>query len=349
MTLRVLQLGPYPPPEGGVSRNMLAIRDELRAGGHSCSIIATSQSTKVDDENDVHHPPSVFRLLRLLKSLEFDVLHLHIGGNVTARVLALAAACAFIARGKSILTLHSGAYPLTEAAKAASPTSIRGRIFRRFSRVIAVNDAITDVFRRYGISSDRINVIAPYALQPPDENVKVPKGLSDFCERHSPVLLSVGGLEKDYDPLFQVAAMKDVLAEFPGAGLMMIGDGSMRREVETAVANCAFPENIFLAGNIEHGVTLNLISDADIVLRTTLFDGDAISVREALFFGTPVIATDTHSRPEGVHLIAIGDGNALLGKIKEIVAAGTKDRPRSSPDASNIKAVVDLYEDLARN
>ena len=126
------------------------------------------------------------------------------------------------------------------------------------------------------------------------------------------MLLSVGGLEKDYDPLFQIAAMKDILAEFPNAGLMIVGDGSMRGEVEKAVASSGYAHHISLAGNVDHAVTLHLINDADVLLRTTLFDGDAISVREALFLGTPVIATDNAMRPDGVHLIRIGDKDELV-------------------------------------
>ncbi len=346
MPLHILQLGPYPPPEGGISRNMLAIRDDLLARGHSCSIIATSKSSRLSKKADVYHPRSTIALLRLLSSLKHDVLHLHIGGDVNMRVLALAAACSFYGRDKSVLTLHSGEYPLTEEARTASPNSIRGRIFRRFSRIIAVNEAIADVFRRSGVSAHRINVIPPYSLQRPDEEVTVPKELSDFCGKHSPLLLSVGGLEKDYDPLFQIDALKDILAKFPNAGLMIVGDGSMRSEIGAAIAASGHTKNILLAGNTEHAVTLHLINGADILLRTTLFDGDAISIREALFLGTPVIATDTGSRPEGVHLIAIGDRGALVEKIKAVILAGKQERTEFPPDDASIKKVVDLYEEL---
>ncbi|MCV4567241.1 hypothetical protein OFB72_32285, partial [Escherichia coli] len=53
-------------------------------------------------------------------------------------------------------------------------------------------------------------------------------------------------------------------------------------------------------GDLPHVITLQMISSANVLLRTTRFDGDAISVREALFLGTPVIATDNGMRPEGV-------------------------------------------------
>ena len=39
---------------------------------------------------------------------------------------------------------------------------------------------------------------------------------------------------------------------------------------------------------------------ADVTLCTTLYDGDAVSVREGLDLGTPVIATENGMHPVGV-------------------------------------------------
>ena len=348
MPLNVLQLGPFPPPVGGISRNILAIRDEIRRRGHCCSIIATSRSSSVEDEPDVYHPRSAVELLKLIATIEFDVVHLHIGGDVTRRVLSMASAVALFGRGRSVLTLHSGAYPQTAEGKSANSRSARGLIFRRFTRIIAVNEKIAAVFERYGVVKDRIIVILPYSLSLPDESVKVPKDLRSFYSAHSPVLLAVGGLEPDYDPLFQIAAMEDILKEFPKAGLMIVGDGSLRAEVETAVSNSEYAEKIMLAGNIDHPVTLHLIKDAEILLRTTLFDGDAISVREALFLGTPVIATDNGMRPDGVNLMTSGNREELVAALKQCVKEGRSATNAAAGDTSNISAVVDLYEELSK-
>ncbi len=347
MPMHILQLGPYPPPEGGISRNMLAIRDELRVGGHRCSIAATSRSSRVGAEPDVYHPGSALALIRLLASLKFDVLHLHIGGDIGTRVLLLAFAATVFGRGQCILTLHSGQFPLTNEAKNAGPQSIRGRIFRRFVRIIAVSNPIADVFRRYGVPDERIEVIVPFSAKLPDPEVEVPAILDDFRRKHSPMLLAVGGLEKDYDPLFQITAMKDIVAEFPSAGLMIVGDGSMRAEVEQAVSASGHAGAIMIAGNIDHAVTLHLIDASDLLLRTTLFDGDAISVREALFLGTPVIATDNGMRPERVHVIAIGDRRALIENVSEAVKGGKHERAISPPDDKNIEKIIKVYKEIA--
>lgn len=346
MALHVLQLGPYPPPVGGVSRNMLAIRDEILRNGDVCSIIATTKSSDAKIEPDVYHPGSALGLIKQVRALKFDVLHLHVGGELNVRVLALAFACSVLGGNRSVLTVHSGAYPQTEEAKRARPFSIRGMIFRRFSRVIAVNEQIAGVFRRFGVTDEKIRVIAPYSLQEPDPFVAIPEELKNFCERHSPVLLAVGGLEPDYDPLFQVAAMKEILALYPNAGLMIVGDGSIRRNVEEAIEKTKFSEHICLAGNVEHAVTLHLIRNADILLRTTLFDGDAISVREALYLGTPVIATDNGSRPRGVVLIENDDRSGLAEAVRTAVSNGKRTVSTQENGNENIAAVVGSYREL---
>ncbi len=347
MPLHVVQLGPVPPPEGGISRNMLAIRGELRAAGHRCSIIATSKSTVESTEPDVYHPRTKTGLIELLRKLDYDVLHLHIGGDVTKRVLALAFACTFFGGKRSVLTLHSGGFATTDAAKNAKPTSLAGLIFRRFSRIIAVNEDLANVFRRYGVVDERLSVVLPFSLKAPDENITIPAELASFRETHAPMLLAVGGLEKDYDPLMQIDAMREIVRDMPNAGLMIAGSGSMRSEVEAAIQNSGCANNIHLAGNVDHAVTLHLMRDADVVLRTTLFDGDAISVREALFLGTPVIATDNGMRPDGVELIAVGDKDALVERVKEMAKGEKQVKANGKADNGNIAKILTIYNDLA--
>lgn len=346
MAMHVLQLGPYPPPEGGVSRNMLAIRDELFRAGQKCSIIATTKGVSNTGEIDVHRPSSTFALLKLLVTTRYDILHLHVGGEVTPRVLSLAFACSVFGRGRSVLTLHSGGYPETKEAVLAKPKTIRGMIFRRFSQIIAVNEKIADVFRLYGVADQRISVILPFSLQRPDGNVNVPPPIAEFYKTHSPILLAVGGLEKEYDPLFQIAAMKDILEHFPHAGLVIAGSGSMLDEIEQTVAKSGYAENIYIAGNIEHRVILHLVNDADVLLRTTLFDGDAISVREAIFLGTPVIATDNGMRPAGVHLMPVGDADSLVSEVISAINSPLTKSTVTCDDTKNIDEVLKVYKEL---
>ncbi len=347
--MHVLQLGPYPPPEGGINRNILAIREELRHAGHRCSIIATSRSSCVEPETDVYRPRSAAGLLKLLFTLKYDVLHLHIGGDITTRLLMLVAACGVIGRGKNVFSLHSGGYPLTEEGMSARPRSFRGWLFRRFERLIAVNPSIAEVFERYGIEHERIREIAPFVTQLPEDKVVVPEQLERFVATHSPFMITVGLLEPEYDLELQIQALGHILMELPNAGLMIIGEGSLHARLRSVIDNCEYKDRMMLAGDVPHSVTLHLIQRADMLLRTTLYDGDAISVREALFLGTPVIATDNGMRPDGPRLINTNDKAAIVKAVSETVAAqngNVRKSLRAQDSRANIRAILDLYTEL---
>jgi glycosyltransferase involved in cell wall biosynthesis len=341
--MRVLQLGPYPPPEGGINRNMLAVRDELCKIGHQCLIIATAKSSKITPEPYVYHPRTPLELIKLLLKLNCDVLHLHIGGNISRRILGLMAACAFFGRGKSVLTLHSGGYAL-ENHKTAKPRSLAGMIFRQFKKIICVNALMIEMFERFGVKTEKLHLIYPFVLQSPDETVKVPSALEEFAEKHKPFLLAVCLLEDTYDLFMQIDSMGKVLREFPDAGLMIVGSGSLEDELKEAIAAKPYSQNILLTGDVEHKITLHLINKADVLLRTTLYDGDAIAVREAMHLETPVIATDNKMRPEGIRLIPMHDEEALIEAIGDLAAQSKKTKTEKPDDRSNIAEVLKVYE-----
>lgn len=344
--MHVLQLGPYPPPEGGINRNMLAIREELRKRGHQCSIIAVAKSTRVTPEEDVYHPRTPRNVIKLLKKLDYDVLHLHVGGEINKRFLSLIAVCAFFGRGKSVLSVHSGGYPFSKEGRAAKPNSIRGAIFRRYEHIIAVNPLIAEVFERYGLAKEKISVVYPFVLRNPDNTVEIPQKLKEFAEKHSPFLLTVCLLEDTYDLFMQIEAMDRILQKFPEAGLMIVGSGSLETDLKKAIAGKPYSDRIFLTGDVEHKITLHLINRADILLRTTKFDGDAIAVREALFLETPVIATDNKMRPEGVHLIPVRDENALVEMIESLAARERPPKVFKAEDRGNIDEVLSIYDEI---
>lgn len=344
--MRVLQLGAYPPPHGGVSRNMMAIRDELVASGHECSIIATSRSTRIESEPDVYRPASAFALLKLLATLKFDVLHIHIGGAIPPRVAALMFCCTLFSSGRSVLTLHSGGYPLSDEGRRASKHSIRGFIFRRFARIIVVNKMMAEMFGRFGVEQGRVRIILPFSHELPDKRVAIPENIRDFAAGREPFLLSTSLLEKEYDISLQIKALASVLEEFPRAGLLIAGSGSLEKELREEIRNTGYSGHILMTGDVDHKIALNLIDDCDTLLRTTHFDGDAISVREALFLETPVIATDNGMRPEGVDLIPVGDSAALAEKITSIARREKREKGKRIEDRSNLLAVVKLYKEI---
>ena len=258
----------------------------------------------------------------------------------------LIAVCAFFGRGKSVLSIHSGGYPSSKEGKSAKRHSIRGAIFRQFEKIITVNPLIAEVFEKYGIAGENIKVVYPFVHRNPDPAVEIPKNLKDFAENHSPFLLTVCLLEDTYDLFMQIDAMEKVLEKLPDAGLMIAGSGSLEKDLKKAIASKNYADRIFLAGDVEHKITLHLIKKADILLRTTKFDGDAIAVREALFLDTPVIATDNGLRPAGVNLIPIHDADALREKLEQLANDSKIIKQQKPDDKSNITKILNIYEEV---
>ena len=108
--MKVVQLGPYPPPHGGVQTNLVAIREYLRRTGHSCDAVNLTRF-RARTAEACYYPEGAIALMRLLWQLPADILHLHFGGDLTPRLLGLALFCTLLPGRKTVLTFHSGGYP----------------------------------------------------------------------------------------------------------------------------------------------------------------------------------------------------------------------------------------------
>jgi glycogen synthase len=350
--MKVLLIGPYPPPHGGVESNLVAIRNFLLKRKVPCAVINVTRHRKTETDR-VYYPTTSFDLLRLLIRLDYNIIHMHVGGNLSTRLLALGLVCCLMPRSKTVFTFHSGGYPSSPRGRSTQAFSFTGFVLRRFDKLIAVNSAIVDFFRKVGARDERICLICPHSFPGTSSSGNetgaepIPESLATFLETHSPNLISVGGLETEYDIPLQIGVLGRLREEFADAGLLLIGSGSLEKELRDLVAAQPDADHMLLAGDVPHSATLQAIAQSDIMLRTTLYDGDAISVREALHLGIPVIATDNGMRPPGVRLIPTSDREALFDAIREVLSA---ERPTASSEApadeANLEAIFHLYQEL---
>lgn len=342
--MRVLLLGPYPPPHGGVQTNLVAIREFLLKNGIPCSVINITRHRESDAE-EVYYPKSPAQVIQLLARLDYDLLHLHIGGMLTNRLLALSLLCARWPGKKSVMTFHSGGFPSTPEGQALGPSSFAGLALRSFDGIIAVNDEIIRFLRRIGVRPERARQISPYAFLGGD-GAPLPPALEEFFASHDPVLTSVGLLEPEYDLPLQIEALTPIRQKFPNGGLLMIGSGSLESRLRDKIAASRAAAHILLPGDVPHASTIEAMKRSRMLLRTTLYDGDALSVREALQLGTPVIATDNGMRPPGVRLIPKSDLQALVSAIEVELQQSGPNQPVSVTGEGNIESVFDFYRDL---
>lgn len=343
--MRVLQVGPYSPPHGGIQAHVVALRKYLQQQDVICDVIDLNRFRKTDGQG-VFGPRNALHLLWLLLTLPADLIHLHIGGNLTPRLLVLSLICGWLPGRKSVLTFHSGGYPSSPEGQRAAPKTVRGWIMRQFDRVIGVNQEIVDVFKRYGLPGKHVSLIQPHSLPPGPPTVDIPEPLRSFQSTHKPILLSVGLLEPEYDLPLQIDVIGLIREKFATAGLILIGSGSLEPDLRDRINSKVYDRDVLLCGDVDRDVTLMVISDCDVFLRTTLFDGDSISVREALHFGVPVIASDCAARPEGVNLVPKTDLNALLAAIETCLSQPRSRQTEHEAHDENLESVFKLYQEL---
>ena len=85
---------------------------------------------------------------------------------------------------------------------------------------------------------------------------------------------------------------------------------------------------------------------SDCFIRNTSTDGDSISIKEALFLGIKVIASNCVDRPDGVELIKVGD----LTKVEGHVSMTSNIKQAQLPFQQNGGAdILKLYKEITSN
>jgi glycosyltransferase involved in cell wall biosynthesis len=323
--------------------------DFLRQRGIPCDVVNLTRF-KRPSENGIYYPPNALAVAAHLLSHPYDIIHLHIGGRIWPQQLALALACALLPGTKLVFTFHSGGYPSSPEGRSAHSGTLRAFVLRRFDALIAVNEEIAAFFRTLGIEPSRIHVISPYLGlgSIAQSQSSLPQQVSDFLAAHHPVLISVGGLEPEYDVSLQMKALGAIRAKHPQAGLLVAGSGSLDEVIRKECSLLPYAEHILLNGDLAHDLTLQAMQASDIMLRTTWYDGDAISVREGLHLGIPVIASDNGMRPEGTHLIPARELEALVAAVERILNNPPPRVPILPESNRNLEQVLAVYQGLSK-
>lgn len=189
--------------------------------------------------------------------------------------------------------------------------------FLLFRRVICVNTNIADFFKSLGVKSERILIIPPFAFDTNPGNNSLPKTIRSFIETKTPLLCNIGLLEPEYDLELLLRAFRRFVEKKPEAGLIMIGSGSLHAELEKEITKIGLQGKALLAGDLNHTTTLRVLASSDCYIRSSLYDGDCISLKEAIHLGIPAIVTDTGLRPKEAILFPIRDEGALFRLIVE--------------------------------
>jgi glycosyltransferase involved in cell wall biosynthesis len=309
--MRILLVGPYPPPHGGISVHVSGIYRQSIAAGMQCAVLNTSLI------------PDRLRFARQLASYAARgwTLHLHTNGhNRNSWLLALLCGIAGRWNGGSMLTLHSGMMPDYVLTGPAWRGKLAGFVCRLYSRVICVGPALRDAAISLGTPIGRTE-IAPAYLAVESPEAPLDPRIFAWIERHRPLLSTTLFFRPEYGFELLVEGIAR-LRRHPALGCLFMGSGEQSVQASKRVRDAGLENDVLLLGDVDHDTCLALMRRSHVFVRTTLEDGDSVSVREALALGVPVVASRVGVRPTGTILFHPGDVEDMLSKVDLAWAGG---------------------------
>jgi glycosyltransferase involved in cell wall biosynthesis len=106
------------------------------------------------------------------------------------------------------------------------------------------------------------------------------------------VLVYVGRLDRQKDPLLLLDAFKLALAQDNNLHLVIVGDGALRSKVEAALLREGLQDRVTMTGVLNRQSIADLLGSADLFVMSSAYEGLPIAVLESLATGLPAVSTD---------------------------------------------------------
>jgi glycogen synthase len=340
--LKVLLIGPHPPPHGGISIHVWSACTLLRQHGVRCRVVNVDPRAPSSDAY-IRIAGASGLLRELLRHSWNDwAIHVHINGhNSKSWLIALAGSIAAQNGCGGLLTIHSGMAPQYLRECRRTDRGMARLACLQFDRIVCVNAEIAETVRRLGVSTSRIEVL-PAFLPIPVPHVSIPMELQIWLDRHDPVLSTAMFFRPEYGFDLLVEALVRLRPRHPDIGCIVMGTGEDRVAAEMQVQSRGLEESVRILGDTGHDMCLALMSRSAVFIRPTLRDGDSVSVREAVSMGVPVVASDVGTRPEEALLFEAGNLNGLVDHLERVLAACPQ-RTKIVPPADSAQRLLNLY------
>lgn len=312
---KILLIGPIPPPFGGVSVHISRLKNILEEK-FWFDVIDESRNEK----DFIYNIRSFNVITYLSKISRSELVYIHSGLTIL-RYLNIIIAKIF--QKKIILTLHS--YPVRKKKVFRLLDEI---IFNLSNKIIVVNAVF---LKRIKISS---SIIIKEAFIPPilTKEQRLNSAIESFIKnkKNSGYKLIVANAWQlqlfnnvDLYGLDLCLSSAKILASnnLNVCFIFIVSSKGKNSYLFDKYQKQIIDEN--LSDNFillhEKLSFVRLIQAADIVVRPTNTDGDALTIRESLYLNKPIIASDVVVRPEGTILFNNRNADDFAEKIKNTI------------------------------
>ena len=197
-----------------------------------------------------------------------------------------------------------------------------GTLMRRANKVVAVAEAVRqETIHLFGVSPDRVVTIPRGVDRTRLRSTRDPAELRGELgiPRDAPVVLSLGALTWEKDPMEHLETLTSVRRELPDVVHLVVGDGPLRSQVAAAVEAVGSADLTRLMGTRED--VAELLGMSDVLLLASRSEGMPGCLIEAGMAGIPVAAYEVAGVSEVVRdgvtgfVVPRGDTRTLADRL----------------------------------
>ena len=234
-------------------------------------------------------------------------------------------------------------------------------VYRRVARVIAISAGVAaEVVEAVGRD------VAPTVIYNAGWDEHVTTGAQAPIDEPVPaagrqLVLACGRLSEQKGYRFLLRAMRDVVKDVD-AELWILGDGPLRHELEEEATRLELTERVRFLGFRDN--PYRFMAAADVFVLSSLWEGFANVIVEAMACGAPVVATDCPHGPaeiivdgESGLLVPSGDADAIGRAIRRVLtdaglrsslATNGRRRARDFGAIASARAHERVFEEVAK-
>ncbi|MEY8764354.1 MULTISPECIES: glycosyltransferase family 4 protein [Clostridium] len=237
-------------------------------------------------------------------------------------------------------------------------------VYKKANVIIAVSQSIKEKLIQDGCDENKIKVVPAIIFPLKIQDVKKDehfKSIKKFQSLHNIIFIANSSNNNHFngEDLYGIDMCIELVNKFHQKNINVgflffisnISDRGYFDKLNKLICRYTINDNfMFINSKVELIAYIKEISDnsKDIFLRPTNTDGDAISIREALYLKIPVIASDVVQRPEGTILFKTRDIENLYNKTVHVIENYDlyKEKLGDIKIEDNSEKILDIYKKL---
>jgi glycosyltransferase involved in cell wall biosynthesis len=291
---------------------------------------------------------SLFKMIATLKEVKPDIVHVH---HTVSGLIALMAS-RILGHQKFIVTIHNDYRFYKPWQKAVI------RILCNYANVIVCNSDNTRRSLLEGLPgiADRGKIHVIYNGVNLDEIRRASLGTRDR-EPGVFVCCTVARMVPQKSLHTLIEAFAAFHHEVAASRLVIVGDGPLREELMRLVRQLDIEDHVIFAGEVPRKVVYELLSNSDLFIMASRWEGFCNAMVEAMAAGIPVIASNIETLREVLgndngFFFEVGSASSLKMKmdeayhsvaLREVYSRRARSR---ADDALSLEASVSKYKDL---